>query len=66
MYIQDSERDVHLVLLPGINPIHAFNVDYFLSRAILRADLAAETYECGLEFQTRTFIPYPTLPLYHQ
>jgi GT2 family glycosyltransferase len=42
MYIQDSERDVHLVLLPGINPIHAFNVDYFLSRAILRADLAAE------------------------
>ncbi len=42
MYIQESERDVHLVLLPGINPIHAFNVDYFLSRAILRAGLAIE------------------------
>ncbi len=42
MYIQDGERDVHLVLLPGINPIHAFNVDYFLSRAVLRAGLAAD------------------------
>ena len=42
MYIQESERDVYLVLLPGINPIHAFNVDYFHSRAILRPGLATE------------------------
>jgi GT2 family glycosyltransferase len=42
MYFQESEHSVQLVLLPGVNPIHALNVDYFLSRAIMRRDLAIE------------------------
>lgn len=42
MYFQETEHDVHLALLPGIDLIHALNADYFLSRAILRAGLAVQ------------------------
>lgn len=42
MYFQEAGHDAHLVLLPGIDTIHALNADYFLSRAILRAGLAAQ------------------------
>jgi GT2 family glycosyltransferase len=42
MYIVDARGSVLPIFLPGINPIHAANVDYFLSRSIIRAGLAAE------------------------
>ncbi len=45
MYLQEDANSVQLVLLPGVNPIHALNVDYFLSRAIMRADLAVEALD---------------------
>jgi GT2 family glycosyltransferase len=40
MYFQDGADNVGLILLPGINPVHALNADYFLSRAIVRAGTA--------------------------
>jgi len=42
MYIVDPRGSVLPIFLPGINPIHAANVDYFLSRSIVRAGLAVE------------------------
>jgi GT2 family glycosyltransferase len=42
MFFVDEWDKVRLVLLPGVNPIHALNVDYFLSRAIVRVSCAAE------------------------
>jgi GT2 family glycosyltransferase len=40
MYFQEGD-EIGLVLMPGINRIHALNVDYFLSRVIVRARVAA-------------------------
>lgn len=43
MYFRDGDDHVGLLLLPGINPIHALNADYFLSRAIVRTGCAIQT-----------------------
>jgi GT2 family glycosyltransferase len=42
MYFHEPEQTVHPVFLPGLNMIHALNVDYFLSRSIIEASLAVE------------------------
>jgi GT2 family glycosyltransferase len=55
-YFQESDQATHLVLLPGIDPIHALNADYFLSRAILRSGLAAEILAGQSLFDPHTLI----------
>lgn len=48
MYFRDGDAHVGLILLPGINPIHALNADYFLSRAIVRAGRAIQALDKDL------------------
>jgi GT2 family glycosyltransferase len=55
-YFQESDQATHLVLLPGIDPIHALNADYFLSRAILRGGLAAKILAEQGHFDPHTLI----------
>lgn len=42
MYFVDAQAGAHPILLPGINPVHALNTNYFLSRSIMNARVAAE------------------------
>jgi GT2 family glycosyltransferase len=41
MYFVDASSNAFPILLPGLNLIHALNVDYFLSRSLMKAGLAA-------------------------